>query len=416
MPEDSVGGWRRDVVEAVRALKPGIIRFGGSVLDDPKLGTFEWKDTVGDPDRRPPFRAWGGLQPAGAGLEEFVRFCRAVGAEPLVCVRVNGRTPRAAAEQVEYFNGGTNTPMGRLRARNGHAEPYAIKYWQVGNERLGREYERALPEFCRAMKAVDPSIRLLSSYPTPGVLRGAGDLIDYVCPHHYDCGNLAATAADLDAVRRMLAAEAPGRPIKVGVTEWNTTAGDAGPRRARLWRLENALACARYHNLLHRNADLVAIANRSNLINSFCSGILQVDNHRLYKTPTYYAQQLYARLAGRRPLRLETSLPADVAPDLGATLSADGDEVVLLAVNDTTADVRRTLDLSEFATGGQGVAVWTLADRDRAGEPDATNGFGDPERIVARRSRFAAPASRFAYVFPALSLTVLTWRVEDARR
>ena len=61
-----------------------------------------------------------------------------------------------------------------------------------------------------------------------------------------------------------------------------------------LWTLENALWCSRYHNLMQRHADLVTIANRSNLINSFCSGIIQTDNHRLYKTPTYYAQQLYA--------------------------------------------------------------------------------------------------------------------------
>src|SRR5262249_5150708 len=87
MPEDSVGGWRRDVVDAVRALRPGVIRFGGSALDDRNLGDFEWRTAIGDPDRRAPFRAWGGLQPAGAGLEEFVQFCRAVDAEPLICIR-----------------------------------------------------------------------------------------------------------------------------------------------------------------------------------------------------------------------------------------------------------------------------------------------------------------------------------------
>src|SRR5262249_9144762 len=91
MPEDNVGGWRRDVVEAVRAMKPGVIRFGGSALDDSALGDFEWRDTIGDPDRRKPFRAWGGLQPTGPGLEEIVQFCRHVGAEPLICVRVRGR-------------------------------------------------------------------------------------------------------------------------------------------------------------------------------------------------------------------------------------------------------------------------------------------------------------------------------------
>ena len=128
MPEDNVGGWRRDVVEAVKALKPGVIRFGGSALDDPNLGEFEWKDTIGDPDKRKPFRAWGGLQPTGPGLEEIVQFCRLVDAEPLICVRFEKRKPEDAAEEVEYFNGAADTPMGKLRAKNGHAEPYRIKY------------------------------------------------------------------------------------------------------------------------------------------------------------------------------------------------------------------------------------------------------------------------------------------------
>ncbi|MBA3414536.1 MAG: hypothetical protein H0U10_04830, partial [Chloroflexia bacterium] len=119
MPEDAVGGWRPDVVEATRALEPGIIRFGGTALEVPDYGDFEWRDTIGDPDRRKPFRAWGGLQPTGPGLEEIVQFCHHVGAEPLICVRVTGRTPQDAAEQVQYFNGAADTPMGKLRAANG---------------------------------------------------------------------------------------------------------------------------------------------------------------------------------------------------------------------------------------------------------------------------------------------------------
>ena len=94
MPLDTVGGWRPDVVAAVRALKPGIIRFGGSAVDAAGYGDFDWKKTIGDPDHRQPFRAWGGLQPTGPGLEEFLQFCRTVGAEPLICVRFNQR-PRA---------------------------------------------------------------------------------------------------------------------------------------------------------------------------------------------------------------------------------------------------------------------------------------------------------------------------------
>src|SRR5439155_26108000 len=89
MPATTVGGWRPEVVDAVRALRPGVIRFGGSALDDRNLGEFDGRDTVGDPDRRRPFRAWGGWPPAGAGREEIVQLGRAVGAEPLIGVRVS---------------------------------------------------------------------------------------------------------------------------------------------------------------------------------------------------------------------------------------------------------------------------------------------------------------------------------------
>jgi alpha-N-arabinofuranosidase len=411
MPEKTVGGWRPDVVAAVKALKPGVIRFGGSALDDPALGTFDWRDTLGDPDRRRPFHAWGGLQPAGAGLEEFVQFCRHVGAEPLLCVRVSGKTPKDAADQVEYFNGPDSSPMGKLRAKNGHLAPYRVRYWQVGNELAGADYETRLPDFCKAMKAVDPRIELLSSYPSAGVLRRAGKWLDYVCPHHYSCENLAGTANNLAAVRELIRRHGAGRPIKVAVTEWNTTAGDWGPPRAMLWTLENALACARYHNLLHRQADLVTIANRSNLTNSFCSGIIQTDRRRLYVTPTYHTQKLYATLAGSRALAVESPLPPHLGVDVSATLSAKGDALTLFAVNPTLNDIPRVIDLSAFGEAGREAQVWTLTDTKHAGEPDVTNSFAKPRRVAPATSKFRPAGPRFTYRFPALSLIVLRYPV-----
>jgi alpha-N-arabinofuranosidase len=412
MPEETIGGWRPDVVAALKALKPGVIRFGGSALDDANLGTFEWRETVGDPDRRKPFRAWGGLQPTGPGLEEIVQLCRAVDAEPLLCVRFEKRTPQDAAEQVEYLNGAANTPQGKLRVKNGHLDPYGVKFWQIGNERAGAAYEARLAEFAKAMKKADPTINLLSSYPTAGVLQQAGDLLDYVCPHHYDIGDLGGAENDFLAVRGLIRKHAPGRqnrPVRIGVTEWNTTAGDWGLKRARLWTLENALACTRYHNLMHRHCDLVEIANRSNLTNSFCSGIIQTDNHRLYGTPTYYAQQLYATRAGVRPLKIESDLPPNVGLDLSATLTRAGDRVILFVVNDALHDVTRPLDFTAFSAGGQEVLIRTLADRKRAGEPDVTNSFAEPDRVAPVSSKFKPSGPRFDYRFPALSLTVLEW-------
>ena len=112
MTTDNVCGWRRDVAEALKDLRPGIIRFGGSTTEG-----FDWTATIGDAAKRVPFTTcWGGLEPGNAGLEEFVQLCRWVGAEPLICVRFTGRTPKQAADQVEYFNGSATTPMGQLRA------------------------------------------------------------------------------------------------------------------------------------------------------------------------------------------------------------------------------------------------------------------------------------------------------------
>ena len=196
------------------------------------------------------------------------------------------------------------------------------------------------------------------------------------------------------------------------MTEWNTTAGDWGPPRAMLWTLENALACSRYHNLLHRQGDLVMIANRSNLVNSFCSGIIQTDNCRLYVTPTGHAQRLYSTLAGDRSLKIDSSLPVNLAPDISATLSARGDVLVLFAVNPTQSEISRPLDLTAFGNGGQDAKVWTLADTRRAGEPDVANSFDAPDRVIAVESTFQADAAKFNYRFPPLSLTVLRWVVK----
>jgi alpha-N-arabinofuranosidase len=411
MPLATIGGWRPDVVKSVRALKPRIIRFGGSALDEPGYGEFEWKDTVGDPDRRKPFRAWGGLQPTGPGLEEFVQFCRAVDAEPMICVRFANRTPRDAADQVEYFNGAPTTRMGSERKRNGHSEPYRIKYWQVGNERQSKDYDDQVAAFCEAMKAVDPTISLLSSFPTARSVQNAGAWFDYVCPHHYT-PNLGECESNFSFIRNLLRQNG-SRKIKVAVTEWNTTAGDWGPGRATLMTLANALACSRYHNLLHRNSDLVEIANRSNLINSFGSGILQVDNHRLYKTPTYYAQLLYATLAGKRALRIDSMIPATAGLDLSATWDPEGRRMVLFAVNSSLSEITRLLDVSALGRGGQRLTCWTVGDRERAGEPDVRNSFADPERIGVHRSSLGVSSPKFEYRFPALSLTVLQLAVRD---
>ncbi|MGH7866679.1 MAG: hypothetical protein ACREP9_03360, partial [Candidatus Dormibacteraceae bacterium] len=83
--EDAVLGlWRPDVVSALKAMNPGVIRFGGSTME-----VFEWEKCIGPWDNRVPYvtNPWGGLDPNFVGVEEFIQLCRYVNAEPLICVR-----------------------------------------------------------------------------------------------------------------------------------------------------------------------------------------------------------------------------------------------------------------------------------------------------------------------------------------
>ena len=84
MPADNLLGWRPDVVEAIRAVRPGIIRWGGSVCDP---GAYRWKDGIGDRNKRSAFpnHVWGRIDSNDVGIDEFCQFCELVKAEPLVC-------------------------------------------------------------------------------------------------------------------------------------------------------------------------------------------------------------------------------------------------------------------------------------------------------------------------------------------
>ncbi len=109
-------------------------------------------------------------------------------------------------------------------------------------------------------------------------------------------------------------------------------------------------------------------------------------------------------------MKIVSAVSVRAAPDVSATLSEDGSVVTLFAVNATLDPVIRPLDFSAFGGHGQEVSVWTLADRQKAGEPDVTNSFDDPERVAPVASTFRADAPRFDYRFPPLSLTVIRWK------
>lgn len=406
--EDAVEGiWRADVAKALSDMTPGIVRFGGSTM----VNDFEWDRCIGPWDARVPYTTcWGGLEPNFVGVEEFVQLCQHIGAEPLVCLRWNGKKPQDAAAEVEYFNGSAESTWGKVRARNGHPEPYKVKYWQIGNEVGGQEYDASIRAFAEAMRQADPAIKILSSFPSESTLKQSGGGIDYLCPHHYGCADLAGKREDFRHLGTQIEEQAGGRDVRIAVTEWNTTAGDWGLGRGMLQTLSNALACARYHNLMMRHANLVEIAIRSNLVDSFASGVIQTGPGWLYLAPTYHAQCLYARAAGSTPLRLEASSGKawiEEDTDVAAALSPDKSLLRIYAVNstDTPRPVIFVLAMPNLAYAPG--KAFVLQDRESPQSAEAMNSRDDPGRIAIHTEDCTVSGSQFERTFAPYSLTLL---------
>ncbi|HYF51993.1 MAG TPA: alpha-N-arabinofuranosidase, partial [Planctomycetota bacterium] len=134
-PGDHVNYADPEIIQMLRDSKLPLLRWPGGNF----VSGYRWRDGVGPVDQRPtrPNPAWEGLEYNFFGTDEFIAYCKTVGCEPLICVNGGDGTPEEAAAWIEYCNGSLDTPMGKLRAQNGHPEPYNVRLWEVGNELSG---------------------------------------------------------------------------------------------------------------------------------------------------------------------------------------------------------------------------------------------------------------------------------------
>ena len=406
MPQDARHGWRPDVVQAIRALKPGIIRFGGS-----SLIFYDWRAGVGPRDRRVPFvnHPWENMEENDVGLHEFLEFCELVDAQPLICLNSNSATVEQILEEIEYCNGAADTHWGSVRAAMGRPQPFNVRYWQIGNEQSGEEYEQRMVDYAHAIRAKHPNLTLLTSYPSDNILRNLSAEVDYVCPHIYTPYG-PEVEQDLQSLIDKIRNQARNKKLKIAVTEWNHTGGHWGWARAWLLTQFNALNAARMFNLYQRHGDMIDIANRSNMTNSCNSGILQTSPLGMYVTPTYHVQRAYANFAGERALKVNTS--ADEPLDVAATQRAANGEIALFVVNYTGQAERREVDLKPDRSLALSTALkpvrfmchaWTLS----APGLDAVNDFVEQKRVAPQETGIDLSGNTFSYEFPPYSVTVL---------
>jgi alpha-N-arabinofuranosidase len=437
MPGDAApGGVRRDVFERVRALRPAFIRWpGGNVAQD-----YRWPWGVGPRDERV---TWANLswknepEPGDFGTDEFLSFARAVGAEPSITVNVEGRGASAdeAAAWVEYCNGPAASRYGAIRAANGHPEPYGVKYWELGNEIWGswvrghsdaETYARNVVRYHQAMRAVDPSIKLIAVGDNDmswnrTVLRVAGANVDYLAIHHYygrremadDPSNLMARPLfyerfyeQVEQLRRELV---PGRSIPLAINEWGL---DLPAERQ--YSMESALYGARLMNVFERAGEQVGMSAVSDLVNGWPGGIIQAGRHGLFVSPIYLVNRLYSEHAGADRLAVDVVSPAFDSsregrgvPYLDAVVSrsADGKRIFIKAVN---TDRARPLTTAVRVRGARVARRGEMATVGAASLA-ASNDFSRPEAVSIKRSPIRAGAA-FTVELPRHSVSVITLR------
>ena len=196
-------GFRQDVIALVRELNVPVIRYPGGNF----VSNYRWEDGVGPKDRRPVRLnpAWRSLETNEVGVNEFVRWCRDAGAEPMLAINLGTRGIDAALDFLEYCNHPAGTYWSDLRIQHGYPEPHHVNLWCLGNEMDGQwqighktpdEYGRLAAETAHAMRMFDPNLKLVScgsshtlmeTFPEweAVTLSHTYDAVDYISLHQY---------------------------------------------------------------------------------------------------------------------------------------------------------------------------------------------------------------------------------------
>ncbi|MGA2406084.1 MAG: hypothetical protein ABSF81_04955 [Bacteroidales bacterium] len=170
MPSDNVQGFRSDLIALLKALNSGIYRWPGGNI----LAGYDWRDGIGDPDKRAPrydYSRIPTIETNDVGTDEYMTMVKLLGIDPYIVVNIGLGDAFSAAQWVEYVNGSKDTSMGKIRAANGHPEPYNVKIWGIGNEMYGQwqvghmdinHYVIKHKMFADAMRKVDPTIKIVA--------------------------------------------------------------------------------------------------------------------------------------------------------------------------------------------------------------------------------------------------------------
>jgi alpha-N-arabinofuranosidase len=453
-------GFRKDVIEEIRALGVPIIRYPGGNF----VSGYNWLDGVGPKADRPRVldKAWNSLNSNQFGTDEYMAWCKIVGTLPLMGLNLGTGTPEQAAALVEYCNVDKGTKWSELRRKNGIAEPYRVKNWCLGNEMDGpwqighitaTEYGLRAQDAARQMRYVDPSLTLVacgSSGPLMPtylewdreVLEQCYDYVDALSLHRY-IGNtpeetggdsakflamnltmdkqIAETVAVCDYVRGR---KRSPKKLWLSFDEWNVwyrkRNGDdvngheqeAPHLLEEIYNLEDALLTGGFVNTLLRNADRVKLACLAQLVNVIAP--IMTNANGFYRQTIYYPYSWGLQMALGQVLDVLSESPTYEVAGLGqvpyldvvGTHSKEKGNVSLFILNRDLNNAHAVDVVWEDAAPGGVLTSTVLTGNDLK----ASNTFEAPKNVVPQD--FAKPATaggHSKFEVPPRSYTVVQW-------
>lgn len=414
--KDRDNGMRRDLAQALYDLHPGVFRFpGGCIVEGSSLEQrYQWKNSIGPVENRPlngnrwlstfNYRLFPDYyQSYGLGFYEYFLLSEDIGAEPLpvlnvgmACQYQNWNNPKAhvpvdslqpyiqdCLDLIEFANGDVNTTWGKKRAEMGHPAPFNLKFLAVGNEQWDTLYYERLRPFVKAIKAKYPNIKLIgtSGPDSEGKVFDKGwkamkelkaDLVDehfYRDEHWFLSHGLRYEGYDR-------------KGPKVFAGEY------ACHGKGKKWNhFETSLYEAAFMTDLERNADVVDMATYAPLFAhvdgwQWRPDMIWYDNTRMFKTVSYYVQQMYACNKGTNvlPLTMNGKAVAGQEGQDGLFASAVVDkqkgEVIVKVANTSDKTQEVTLNLNGLK-GSRSASLTTL----QCDNMDAENTLDNPNKI-----------------------------------
>lgn len=422
-------GFRQDVIDMTKELGVSVVRYPGGNF----VSGYNWEDGVGDVASRPVRTelAWGVRESNIIGTNEFIKWAKKAGTDPMMCVNLGTRGVDAARDLVEYCNFSKGTQLSDLRRKHGVEDPHGVKLWCLGNEMDGPwqighktayEYGRLANEAGKAMKWVDPTIELVAcgssnlDMPTFGtwestVLQESYDTVDYISLHQYygnhdnDIASFLANSVLMDSFIKSVVATCDyvqaikrgKKKINLSFDEWNvwfhSNEADtklekwqfAPPQLEDIYTFEDALVVGSMLISLLKNADRVKVACLAQLVNVIAP-IMTKTGGDSYRQTIFYPFMLAARYGVGNVLqevveseKYDCKACTDVPfVDAVSIYNEDKQEVVIFAVNkDLEEDSVLELRLNNFE--GYKVVEHIAMEND---DFKAANTFCNPNNVV----------------------------------